>query len=457
MRKVYGSVYDFSPHGYNLPLEYTKLAAECSRGKPLVSKYENNGYFDDMPVWICKPVAQSQGRGIFLFRKLSELNYDTNTIVQRYIERPLLIGGYKFDLRLYVCIPSYQPLTVYMYREGLTRFGTDKFTLNDLRNRFRHLTNSSINKLGPGYTEMKDRIGSGCKWTLRQLRRYFQQAGIHDWLLWQQISSLVILTLLSHVSQVPPTLNCFEFFGFDVLIDENLKPWLLEVNLSPALGNDCDTDNLVKKPLLHDMFDLLGLPIFNSGLSIYDVWNDAKEYKCSNDVDANNNQTDGSPSVRWRKRHRKSTASRSSSTSRSKSRNGVSSKGHSHNIKQKYMASIDSIQSSTINVIDLNANNFKTEPKKFSITKQWGNGRDWKKAPPFEGSWIRLWPFNLESDYCESANTKANIKQMVTEIIHFNKTAKELVKKYPVASECQLSEYLLQEVNLTRDIWIPPL
>lgn len=89
------------------------------------------------------------------------MNYDSNTIVQRYIEKPLLIGGYKFDLRLYVCVPSYHPLTIYMYKEGLVRFGTDKFSLNDLRNPFRHLTNSSINKLGPGYPEMKDRIGSG--------------------------------------------------------------------------------------------------------------------------------------------------------------------------------------------------------------------------------------------------------------------------------------------------------
>lgn len=48
-----------------------------------------------------------------------------------------------------------------MYREGLARFGTDKFTLNDLRNPFRHLTNTSINKQGPGYAEMKDRIGCG--------------------------------------------------------------------------------------------------------------------------------------------------------------------------------------------------------------------------------------------------------------------------------------------------------
>lgn len=48
-----------------------------------------------------------------------------------------------------------------MYREGLARFGTDKFSLNDLRNPFRHLTNCSINKLGPGYSELKERVGSG--------------------------------------------------------------------------------------------------------------------------------------------------------------------------------------------------------------------------------------------------------------------------------------------------------
>lgn len=70
---------------------------------------------------------------------------------------------------------------------------------------------------------------AGCKWTLKQLRRYFHRAKIEDWLLWKKISSLIILTLFSHVSHIPPTVNCFEFFGFDVLIDSSLKPWLLEV------------------------------------------------------------------------------------------------------------------------------------------------------------------------------------------------------------------------------------
>ena len=59
--------------------------------------------------------------GTALLQELSTLQYDSNAVVQRYIHNPLLIAGYKFDLRIYACIPSYHPLTVYLYEEGLTR------------------------------------------------------------------------------------------------------------------------------------------------------------------------------------------------------------------------------------------------------------------------------------------------------------------------------------------------
>lgn len=84
-----------------------------------------------------------------------------SSVVQEYIKNPLLIGGYKFDIRLYVCVPSFHPLTVYIYREGLARFGTNKFSLAELDNRCAHLTNSSINKHSPGYLELKEKVGQG--------------------------------------------------------------------------------------------------------------------------------------------------------------------------------------------------------------------------------------------------------------------------------------------------------
>lgn len=56
------------------------------------------------------------------------------------------------------------------------------------------------------------------------------------------------------------------------------------MNLSPALSNDCDADRTVKKPMLHDMFDLLGLPLYNTGLAVFDIWlDDSKENRCNLD------------------------------------------------------------------------------------------------------------------------------------------------------------------------------
>jgi hypothetical protein len=69
-------------------------------------------------------------------------------IASEYISNPLLIDGYKFDLRVYVAITSFNPLRVYIYDEGLTRFATVKYNSDNskVKNRYVHLTNYSLNK-----------------------------------------------------------------------------------------------------------------------------------------------------------------------------------------------------------------------------------------------------------------------------------------------------------------------
>ena len=250
MRGVHGpSIYNFSPIAFNLPNDYTKFVAEYTRLK------EKNGSKD--LCWICKPADLSRGRGIFIFRDLSELQYDCNAVVQQYLTNPMLISGYKFDLRIYVMVPSFYPLNIYIYQEGLVRFGTEKFNMNALGNLYSHLTNTSINKHSPSYTADKERVGPGCKWTITQLRHYFRQSNIDDEMIWKKIINIVILTLILQANQVPKVNNCFELYGFDVILDDTLKPWLLEVNFSPALSADCQNDLMVKKPMLHDLLDFL--------------------------------------------------------------------------------------------------------------------------------------------------------------------------------------------------------
>jgi tubulin polyglutamylase TTLL5 len=85
---------------------------------------------DPEQVWIVKPAALSRGRGIYLINNFTELSYNESMVVQRYIKNPLLIDGFKFDLRIYVLVTSFQPLEVFLYKEGFARFASEPFTLD---------------------------------------------------------------------------------------------------------------------------------------------------------------------------------------------------------------------------------------------------------------------------------------------------------------------------------------
>uniref|UniRef100_A0ABM5FY72 Probable tubulin polyglutamylase TTLL2 n=1 Tax=Pogona vitticeps TaxID=103695 RepID=A0ABM5FY72_9SAUR len=250
MKGIYGTnLYEFSPPAFIMPNDYIKFITEYTKERQIPGK--------KLSYWICKPVDRSRGRGILIFQDIKDFIYDCMIIVQKYISNPLLISGYKWDLRLYVCVTSFCPLTIYTYEEGLVRFATERFDLESLDNIYAHLTNTSINKFGPSYRKEKDVIGSGCKWTFSRFRAYLRSCHMDDLLLWKRINHIVTLTLLAITPSVPFTSNSFELFGFDILVDDKMKPWLLEVNHSPALRLDCATDAIVKRRLLHDIIELL--------------------------------------------------------------------------------------------------------------------------------------------------------------------------------------------------------
>ena len=96
----------------------------------------------------------SQGKGIFLTRNIEDVLNGHKYVVQRYIKNPFLIDGLKFDLRIYVLIAGTDPLRLYIFEEGLTRFATEKYQPpndSNLNKNFVHLTNYSLNKANPNY------------------------------------------------------------------------------------------------------------------------------------------------------------------------------------------------------------------------------------------------------------------------------------------------------------------
>lgn len=47
--------------------------------------------------------------------------------------------------------------------------------------------------------------------------------------------------------------------GYDIIIDQDLKPWLLEVNASPSLTANTREDYLMKTEMLHGMLDIVDM------------------------------------------------------------------------------------------------------------------------------------------------------------------------------------------------------
>ncbi|NXB22172.1 TTLL5 polyglutamylase, partial [Rhagologus leucostigma] len=243
------------PQTFILPTEYQDF---CST------------YSKDRGPWIVKPVASSRGRGVYLINNPSQIIVEDNILVSRYISNPLLIDDFKFDVRLYVLVTSYDPLVVYLYEEGLARFATVRYdqASKNIKNQFMHLTNYSVNKKSGDYVSCDDPEVEdyGNKWSMSAMLRYLKQEGRDTAALMANVEDLIIKTLVSAELSIASACksflshrgSCFELYGFDVLIDDTLKPWLLEVNLSPSLACDAPLDLKIKASMLSDMFTLVG-------------------------------------------------------------------------------------------------------------------------------------------------------------------------------------------------------
>ncbi|NXJ48859.1 TTLL5 polyglutamylase, partial [Spizaetus tyrannus] len=238
----------------------------------LPTEYQDfcNTYSKDRGPWIVKPVASSRGRGVYLINNPNQIVLEDNILVSRYISNPLLIDDFKFDVRLYVLVTSYDPLVIYLYEEGLARFATVRYdqTSKNIKNQFMHLTNYSVNKKSGDYVSCDDPEVEdyGNKWSMSAMLRYLKQEGRDTAALMANVEDLIIKTVVSAELAIATACktflshrgSCFELYGFDVLIDDTLKPWLLEVNLSPSLACDAPLDLKIKASMLSDMFTLVG-------------------------------------------------------------------------------------------------------------------------------------------------------------------------------------------------------
>ena len=212
-------------------------------------------------MWIMKPVGSSRGRGISILNDISGVSYGEAMVIQRYVAQPLLLDGFKFDLRrynplaspyqpltitlpspyhyltitlpplrfdlrLYVLVTSFNPLEAYLYTEGFGRFTNEPYSLDaaSLQNLYVHLTNASIQKDHPsmaahaeqaeqaeqaaqaeqaGQTAPPKGLYGGSKSSLAQLRQRLEAAGVDYSHMWARVTELVLRTLLAVHAAIP--------------------------------------------------------------------------------------------------------------------------------------------------------------------------------------------------------------------------------------------------------------
>mmetsp|Transcript_27495 Transcript_27495/g.32510 ORF Transcript_27495/g.32510 Transcript_27495/m.32510 type:complete len:1206 (+) Transcript_27495:135-3752(+) len=197
MRREFPKEYGFYPRTWVLPLEMGDFRTQFD-GKGISSR-----------VYIIKPDAGCQGRGIFLTQDINKVPTNEQMVAQQYIRRPLLIDGFKFDLRVYVLVTSCSPLRMYMFHDGLVRLCTSEYvkpTQENLSERCMHLTNYAINKMSDNFVQNDGADkGEGSKRSLKWFMEWVAQdrGEAKARLLWSKIGSVAVKV----VSSILPTLQ----------------------------------------------------------------------------------------------------------------------------------------------------------------------------------------------------------------------------------------------------------
>ncbi|TNN17497.1 Tubulin monoglycylase TTLL3, partial [Schistosoma japonicum] len=246
-------------------LKTTKyFASDCQYLCKLLKKYCPQFDMDGVRnVWIVKPGAKSRGRGILCLDRLDDILKivqgsvflaEARYVVQKYIEKPLLIYKTKFDIRQWFLVTDWAPLTVWWYQDCYLRFCSQEFTLDDFSESI-HLCNNCIqHKYKNGLRSSK--LPDENMWTWEQFLSWLTEQGQPN--LWTEkiqpsMKSAVLNALLSSQESIEPRKNCFGLYGADfILTADDYRLWLIEINSSPCMSPSTSVTALYTANVLED-------------------------------------------------------------------------------------------------------------------------------------------------------------------------------------------------------------
>jgi tubulin polyglutamylase TTLL5 len=217
--------------------------------------------------WLLKPKNAARGKGIELVKDPADVPMESSWMVQEYLENPHTMHGRKYVLRLYVLVSSISPFRVYLYRQGFAKLASAPYDEENADNPYSYLTNPDVNALNLDADVPVEFVD------FERYRAWLREQGHDDDALFAKIEDVVALTCLSALEPMrersrvvgADTRGCYELMGIDCLVDADLKPWVLECNLSPSLDvcagpeSGGGIEEGIKGALVGDMVEMLGL------------------------------------------------------------------------------------------------------------------------------------------------------------------------------------------------------
>ncbi|KAK5853671.1 hypothetical protein PBY51_014804 [Eleginops maclovinus] len=183
----------------------------------------------------------AKGAGILISHDANQLleyidNQGQVHVIQKYLEKPLLLqpGNRKFDIRSWVLVDH--QYNIYLYREGVLRTSSEPYNSSDLQDMTSHLTNHCIQK---EHSQNYGRYEEGNEMFFDEFRLYLLNT--HNVTLETSILPQIKQIIKSCLTCIEPSISTkhlsyqsFQLFGFDFMVDESFKVWLIEINGAPA-------------------------------------------------------------------------------------------------------------------------------------------------------------------------------------------------------------------------------
>ncbi|CAI2376791.1 unnamed protein product [Moneuplotes crassus] len=190
-------------------------------------------------------------------------------VIQKYIERPLLINKRKFDIRVWVLLTV--DLKVCFFKEGYLRTSCEDFSLGQdaIDKTYIHLTNNAVQKYSENYGQFEDGNQLSFNYFQDYIDEHYSDSGINV------KRDLVERMKESIVASFKAAESClfkdnkhsqFELFGYDFIIDENFETWLIEINTNPCLEESSKILQALIPRMVDDALKLTLDPLFKKNL-----------------------------------------------------------------------------------------------------------------------------------------------------------------------------------------------